>query len=46
MDYAQVDHGYAATIQNAQGATLDRTYVLATPRLDRHAAYVALSRHR
>jgi len=26
--------------------TVDRTHVLATPGLDRHAAYVALSRHR
>ena len=45
-DYAEVDHGYAATIHKAQGVTVDRTYVLATPGLDRHAAYVALSRHR
>jgi hypothetical protein len=45
-DYAEVDHGYAATIHKSQGATVDRTYVLATPGLDRHAAYVALSRHR
>lgn len=45
-DYAEVDHGYAATIHKAQGATVDRTYLLATPGLDRHAAYVALSRHR
>jgi hypothetical protein len=45
-DYAQVDHGYAATIHKAQGATIDRAYMLATPGLDRHAAYVALSRHR
>jgi len=45
-DYAQVDHGYAATIHKAQGVTVDRVHVLATPGLDRHAAYVALSRHR
>lgn len=45
-DYAHVDHGYAATIHKAQGMTVDRVYVLATPGLDRHAAYVALSRHR
>ncbi|MGN6850625.1 MAG: Ti-type conjugative transfer relaxase TraA [Sphingomicrobium sp.] len=45
-DYADVDHGYAATIHKAQGVTIDRAYVLATPGLDRHAAYVALSRHR
>jgi hypothetical protein len=45
-DYAHLDHGYAATIHKAQGMTVDRAHVLATPGLDRHAAYVALSRHR
>ena len=45
-DYNQVDHGYAATIHKAQGVTVDCAHVLATPGLDRHAAYVALSRHR
>ena len=45
-DYANVDHGYAATIHKSQGVTVDRTHVLATPGLDRHSAYVALSRHR
>jgi Ti-type conjugative transfer relaxase TraA len=44
--YADVTHGYAATIHKAQGVTVDRAHVLATPGLDRHAAYVALSRHR
>jgi len=45
-NYNQIDHGYAATIHKAQGVTVDRVHVLATPGLDRHAAYVALSRHR
>jgi len=45
-DYVHIDHGYAATIHKAQGVTVDRVHVLATPGLDRHAAYVALSRHR
>jgi len=45
-DYAHIDHGYAATVHKAQGVTVDRVHVLATPGLDRHAAYVALSRHR
>jgi Ti-type conjugative transfer relaxase TraA len=45
-DYAQVDHGYAATIHKSQGITVDRAHVLATPEMDRHGAYVALSRHR
>lgn len=44
--YAHVDHGYAATIHKAQGMTVDRTHVLATPGMDSHSAYVALSRHR
>ena len=45
-DYAALDHGYAATVHKAQGVTVDRVHVLATPGLDSHAAYVALSRHR
>ncbi|WP_322966060.1 Ti-type conjugative transfer relaxase TraA [Sphingomonas fuzhouensis] len=45
-DYAAIDHGYAATIHKSQGVTVDRTHVLVTPGMDRHAAYVALSRHR
>ena len=45
-DYRDLDHGYAATIHKAQGMTVDRSHVLATPGMDRHGAYVALSRHR
>ena len=45
-DYAHIDHGYAATIHKAQGMTVDRTHVLATPGIDSHSAYVAMSRHR
>jgi Ti-type conjugative transfer relaxase TraA len=45
-DYNKIDHGYAATIHKAQGKTVDRTHVLATPGMDAHASYVALSRHR
>lgn len=45
-DYAHIDHGYAATIHKAQGLTVDRTHVLATPGMDAHGSYVALSRHR
>jgi ATP-dependent exoDNAse (exonuclease V) alpha subunit len=44
--YSHLDHGYAATVYKAQGTTVDRTYVLATPHYDRHSTYVALSRHR
>ena len=45
-EYDRLDHGYAATIHKAQGMTVDRTHVLATPGLDAHGSYVALSRHR
>ncbi len=45
-DYDRIDHGYAATIHKAQGMTVDRTHVLATPGLDAHGGYVALSRQR
>ncbi|WP_246173029.1 ATP-binding domain-containing protein, partial [Nitrospirillum amazonense] len=45
-DYAAVDHGYATTIHKAQGATVDRAYVLASGSMDRHLTYVAMTRHR
>jgi Ti-type conjugative transfer relaxase TraA len=45
-DYNRIDHGYAATIHKAQGMTVDRAHVLATPGIDAHSSYVALSRHR
>ena len=45
-DYNDIDHGYAATIHKSQGMTVDRSYLLASKYLDRHATYVALSRHR
>jgi hypothetical protein len=44
--YSAVAHGYAVTVHKAQGATMDRVYVLADPIMNRHAAYVALTRHR
>ena len=45
-DYAALDYGYAATVHKAQGATVDRSFVLATPGMDRHLAYVGMTRHR
>jgi Ti-type conjugative transfer relaxase TraA len=45
-DYQDLDYGYALTIHKSQGATVDRSYVLASKYFDRHTSYVALSRHR
>ena len=44
--YDRIAHGYAVTIHKSQGATVDRTYVLADPLMNRNASYVALTRHR
>ncbi|WGF90990.1 Ti-type conjugative transfer relaxase TraA [Marinivivus vitaminiproducens] len=44
--YDHFDHGYAITMHKAQSVTVDRSFMLATPHMDRHAAYVAMSRHR
>jgi len=44
--YQNIDHGYATTIHKSQGITVDNSFVLATPTMDRHLAYVAMSRHR
>ena len=44
--YAAIDHGYAVTIHKAQGATVDRAFVLASGGMDGHLTYVAMTRHR
>ena len=44
-DYASLDHGYATTIHKSQGTTVGRSYVLASKHMDRHATYVAMTRH-
>jgi Ti-type conjugative transfer relaxase TraA len=44
-EYGHLEHGYASTVHKAQGATVERTFVLATPAMDAHLSYVALSRH-
>jgi len=45
-DYQSFDHGYATTIHKAQGATVDRAFVMASSTMDRHLTYVAMTRHR
>ena len=45
-DFRSFDHGYAVTIHKSQGATVDQSYVLASRSMDRHLAYVAMTRHR
>jgi Ti-type conjugative transfer relaxase TraA len=44
--YAHIDHGYASTIHKSQGITVDHAHLLASDGLDRHGAYVGMSRHR
>jgi conjugative relaxase-like TrwC/TraI family protein len=43
---AALQHAYAATIYQAQGATVDRAFVLADASMDRQEFYVAASRSR
>ncbi len=45
-DYQAIHHGYATTIHKNQGATVDRSYVMASGTMDRHLTYVAMTRHR
>jgi conjugative relaxase-like TrwC/TraI family protein len=42
----RLDHGYATTAHRAQGATVDRAFVLGSDELYREWGYTALSRHR
>ena len=44
--WPHLDYGFAATIHKAQGMTTDIVSVLPHARMDGHATYVALSRHR
>ncbi len=46
LDAGWLDHGYATTIHKAQGATVDRAFLLGSDTLYREAGYVGLSRAR
>jgi hypothetical protein len=46
LDEGHLNHGYATTIHKAQGATTERTFILADEHLYQEAGYVALSRGR
>ena len=45
-EHGHLDHGYAITAHRAQGATVDRAFVLGSDELYREWGYTALSRHR
>ncbi len=44
--YNDLGYGYAATIHKTQGETIDQSFVLASPQMDRFLTNVALDRHR
>jgi ATP-dependent exoDNAse (exonuclease V) alpha subunit len=45
--YNHIDHGYAMSVHKAQGATVNKTYLLASETMgDREWAYVGASRSR
>ncbi|HEY6763118.1 MAG TPA: MobF family relaxase [Baekduia sp.] len=46
LDEGWLDHGYALTAHTAQGATVDRSFVLGSDELYREWGYTAMSRHR
>lgn len=45
-EHGHLDHGYALTAHRAQGATVDRSFVLGSDELCREWGYTAMSRHR
>lgn len=45
-DRQQLSHGYASSIHKSQGATVDKTFTLASKGMDSKLTYVSLSRQR
>ncbi len=45
-DKQQLSHGYASSVHKSQGATVDKTFTLASKGMDSKLTYVALSRQR
>ncbi len=46
LDDGHLAHGYASTVHKAQGATVERAFVLGSDAIYREAGYVAMSRAR
>ncbi|HZT04547.1 MAG TPA: AAA family ATPase [Steroidobacteraceae bacterium] len=44
--YGHVSHGYASTVHKAQGATIEKTFELASRGMGSNLTYVAMSRHK
>lgn len=42
----RVQHAYAVTVHSAQGASVDRSYVLNAAGMDRESLYVGMTRHK
>lgn len=44
--YSVLNHGYATTIHESQGVTVDHAYEFGSATMDKHLTYVAMIRHK
>ncbi len=44
--YRSFDHAYAITIHKTQGVTVNKSFIYASPYMDKNLTYVAMTRHR